>query len=72
MTPTPFEPEASRFAICRATSRRARMLWAGCSPLVASTSTHPCVTAIAEQRAALLPFTVIPPHERKLHLVKSA
>ena len=62
---SPFKPEASRYAISRAVARRARMLWAG-----APTSRHPCRAALAEQRAGLLPFRIVPPSERKLFLVQ--
>ena len=72
MTAPAFDPTASRFAIVRACTRRARHLWAMPTSPGMPVPPHPCRTAIAEQRAGLLPFTIVPPERRKLFLVLPA
>lgn len=65
LTP-PNTSDLSRFAICRAATRRARMIWAGAPLLRQPTSLKPCRMALDEVRAGAVAFSFVrvsAPHE---------
>ena len=71
--PPPFIPEASRFAIARAATRRARgYLYFGGAPVIQTDSIRSEAIAVQELRSGLLSFKVIPPQNRKPFLVTTA
>ena len=59
MTPIIPDQTQSRYAQARAATRRARMLFGGVKPLNSDKSLNPCMNAVREMRAGLVPFTIV-------------